>query len=122
MLQTSLTFQDRARHRLSGVTVLQVIPSLEVSPIARSAIDFAAALGAARARALVACAGGQLKGELQAKGGIFLPFPSRAKNPIALTLNTLRLARLIAAEGADVVHARSPALAWAAYGATRLTK
>ncbi|HUZ91110.1 MAG TPA: glycosyltransferase, partial [Methylocella sp.] len=82
----------------------------------------AAALGAAGARALIACAGGRMTGELQAKGGVFVPFPSRTKNPFAMALNTRRLARLIAAENIDVVHVRSRALAWVAYGATRMTK
>jgi glycosyltransferase involved in cell wall biosynthesis len=118
----SLPFKDRAAHPLAGVTVLQIIPGLEVNPTARAAIDIAAALGAAGARALVACAGGQMKGELQANGGVFVPFPSRTKNPLAMALNVRRLARLIAAEGADIVHVRSRALAWVAYGATRLMK
>ena len=39
-----------------------------------------------------------------------------------MALNVRRLARLIAAEGAGIVHVRSRALAWVAYGATRLTK
>ncbi|MGI8568842.1 MAG: glycosyltransferase [Methylocella sp.] len=60
-------------------------------------------------------------GRLQAKGGVFVPFPSRTKNPLAMAL-VRRLARLIAAENADIVHVRSRALAWVAYGATRLTK
>jgi glycosyltransferase involved in cell wall biosynthesis len=118
----SLPFKDRAAHPLAGVTVLQIIPGLEVNPTARAAIEIAAALGAAGARALIACAGGQMMGELQAKGGVFVPFPSRTKNPLAMVLNVRRLARLIAAEGADIVHVRSRALAWIAYGATRLTK
>jgi glycosyltransferase involved in cell wall biosynthesis len=118
----SLPFKDRAAHPLAGVTVLQIIPGLEVNPTARAAIEIAAALGAAGARALVACSGGQMMGELQAKGGVFVPFPSRTKNPLAMALNVRRLARLIAAEGADIVHVRSRALAWIAYGATRLTK
>src|ERR1700731_728863 len=118
----SLPFKDRAAHPLAGVTVLQMIPALEVNPTARAAIEIAAALGAAGGRALVACAGGQMMGELQATGGVFVPFPSRTKNPLAMALNVRRLARLIAAEGADIVHVRSRALAWVAYGATRLTK
>ncbi|MDQ6703021.1 MAG: glycosyltransferase, partial [Pseudomonadota bacterium] len=123
MLQVfSLPFKDRAVHPLAGVTVLQIIPGLEINPTARAAIEIAAALGAAGARALVACAGGRMEGELQAKGGIFVPFPSRTRNPLAMALNVRRLARLIAAEGADIVHVRSRALAWVAYGATRLTK
>jgi glycosyltransferase involved in cell wall biosynthesis len=63
-----------------------------------------------------------LTGELQAKGGLFVHFPTRTKNPFAMALNAHRLARLIAAERADVVHVRSRALAWVAYSATRLTK
>ncbi|MGH6811738.1 MAG: glycosyltransferase [Methylocella sp.] len=118
----SIPFMDRGAHPLAGVTVLQIIPGLEVNPTARAAIAIAAALGAAGGRALVACAGGRMKGELQAKGGVFVPFPSRTKNPLAMALNVRRLARLIAAESADIVHVRSRALAWVAYGATRLTK
>ena len=118
----SLPFKDRAAHPLAGVTVLQIIPGLEFNPTARAAIEIAASLGAAGARALVACAGGQIMGELQAKGGVFVPFRSRTKNPLAMALNVRRLAHLIAAEGADIVHVRSRALAWVAYGATRMTK
>ncbi|MGH6851759.1 MAG: glycosyltransferase [Methylocella sp.] len=118
----SLPFKDRAAHPLAGVTVLQIIPGLDANPTARAAIDIAAALGAAGARALVACAGGRLEGELQAKGGVFVRFPSRTTNPLAMALNARRLARLIAAENAGIVHARSRALAWVALGATRRTK
>ena len=118
----SLPFKNKAVHPLVGVTVLQIIPSLEVNPTARAVIEIAAALGTAGARALVACAGGRMEGELQAKGGVFVPFPSRTKNPLAMALNVRRLTRLIAAENADIVHVRSRALAWVAYGATRLTK
>jgi glycosyltransferase involved in cell wall biosynthesis len=118
----SLPFKNRAAHPLAGVTVLQIIPDLELNPTARAAISIAAALGAAGARALIACAGGQMMGELQAKGGVFVPFPARAKGPLAMALNVRRLARLIAMENADIVHVRSRALAWVAYGATRLTR
>lgn len=118
----SLPFNDRAAHPLAGITVLQLIPSLDVNPLAREAVEIAAALGAAGGRALVACAGGSMMGELQAKGGIFVRFPSHTKNPLVMALNVRHLARLIAAEGAGIVHVRSRALAWVAYGATRLTK
>ncbi|MGH6935424.1 MAG: glycosyltransferase [Methylocella sp.] len=118
----TLPFKDRVAHPLAGATVLQIIPGLEVNPPARAAIEIAAALAAACARALVACGGGRMKGEPQAKGGVFVRFPSRTKNPLAMALNVRRLARLIAAENAEIVHVRSRALAWVAYGATRLTK
>ena len=118
----SLPFQDRATHPLAGTTVLQLVPDLEDNATSRTAIDIAVALGAAGARALVACAGGRMAGELQTKGGVFVPFPSRARNPFAMALNMRRLARLIVVEGADIVHVRSRALAWVAHGATRMTK
>ena len=117
-----LPFRDKAGHPLAGAAVLQLLPGLDDSATAHTAIEIAAALGAAGARALIACAGGRMTGELQAKGGVFVPFPSRTKNPLAMTLNMRRLAHLIAAERADIVHVRSRALAWVAYGATRMTK
>jgi glycosyltransferase involved in cell wall biosynthesis len=118
---TSLPFHDSVRHPLDKVAVLQIVPGNEVMPSSRAAIDVAAALSAVGARALVACAD-RLKGELQAKGGIFLPFPLRSKNPLTMALRVRRLARLIEAERADIVHVSSRALGWIAYGATRLTK
>jgi glycosyltransferase involved in cell wall biosynthesis len=60
--------------------------------------------------------------ELQAKGGVFTPFPAQAKNPFSMALNARRLAQLIKSERVDLVHVRSRAPAWVAYGATRLTK
>ncbi|HET6377521.1 MAG TPA: glycosyltransferase [Methylocella sp.] len=109
-------------HPLAGATVLQIVSSLDSSAPAQAALDIAAALAAAGARPLVACAGGPLKSELQAKGGIFIPFPAQAKNPLAMALNIRRLAQIIAAERADIVHVRSRAAAWVALGATRLTR
>jgi glycosyltransferase involved in cell wall biosynthesis len=118
---TSLPFQSRALHPLRNVTVLQIIPGEELTPSCQTAIEVAAALSAVGARALVACTA-RLKGEVQAQGGIFLPLPSRSKNPLGMALGVRCLARLIEAERVDIVHVRSPALGWIAYGATRLTK
>src|SRR5450631_1560601 len=86
-----LPFQDWAAHPLAGATVLQLVPDLEENSTARAAIGIAAALAAAGARALIACKGGRMKGELQVKGGVFVPFPSHTKNPLAMALNTRRL-------------------------------
>jgi glycosyltransferase involved in cell wall biosynthesis len=118
---TSLPFEKWGLHPLNRGCVLQLVPGNDVSPSLRAAIDIAGALSAVGARALVACTD-RLKGELQAKGGIFLPLPSGSKNPLTMALSVRRLARLIEAERVDIVHVRSPALGWIAYGATRLTK
>src|SRR5207244_5307042 len=65
---------------LAGVTVLQIIPTLEAGGAERTTIDIAAALAEVGARALVATQGGRLVGELQARGGLWVPFPAASKN------------------------------------------
>ncbi len=107
---------------LAGRVVLQIIPELDAGGAERTTVDVAAALAQAGARPLVASLGGRLVSELQAKGGVWIPFPAKTKNPVAMALNVLKLARLIRDEGVDIVHARSRAPAWAALGATRLVK
>lgn len=106
-------------HPLEGRTILQIIPDLEAGGAERTTIDIAEALNRAGARALVATEGGRLIGELQAKGGIWLPFPAKTKNPAAMLLNVGRLSRLIRREGVAIVHARSRAPAWVALAAAR---
>ncbi len=107
---------------LAGRTILQIIPQLDAGGAERTTIDVAAALAEAGARPLVASLGGRLISELQAKGGVWLPFPAKTKNPAAMAVNVRRLARLIRDENVDIVHARSRAPAWVAFGATRLTR
>jgi glycosyltransferase involved in cell wall biosynthesis len=106
-------------HPLAGRTILQIIPDLEAGGAERTAIDIAAGLVAVGARALVATEGGRLVGELQAKGGVWVPFPAGSKNPLAMTLNVRRLARIAHQDGAALIHARSRAPAWVGLGAAR---
>ena len=114
-------FGRAERASLTGRTILQIIPRLDAGGAERTAIDVAAALVRAGARALVASEGGRLASELQAVGGLLAPFPAATKNPLAMALNVRRLARLIVEERVDLVHARSRAPAWVALGACRAT-
>jgi glycosyltransferase involved in cell wall biosynthesis len=104
---------------LVGRTVLQVVPELEAGGVERTAVDIAAGLAAAGARALVATEGGRLVAELQAKGGIWIPFPAKSKNPLRMTLNVRRLRAICLDEGVDILHARSRAPAWTALAVAR---
>ena len=104
---------------LSGRTILQIIPELEAGGAERTAVDVASGLAHVGARALVATEGGRLVGELQARGGIWAPFPAGAKNPFAMLRNVRRLVKLCLDEGVALVHARSRAPAWVALGAAR---
>jgi glycosyltransferase involved in cell wall biosynthesis len=115
-------FPDHTLNSLRGRTVLQIIPELETGGAERTTIDIAEALSSVGARALVATEGGRLVGELQAKGGEWLPFPAASKNPLGMVWNAKKLASLIKREKVDIVHARSRAPAWVAMAATRLTQ
>jgi len=110
------TPQDR---RIAGRTVLQIVPTLQSGGVERTTVDMAEALAQAGARCLVASRGGRMVSELQGKGGVWLPFPAATKNPLAMALNSVRLARIIRDEGVDIVHARSRAPAWVAFYAAR---
>jgi len=107
---------------LSGRTILQIIPGLDAGGAERTAVDIAAGLANVGARALVATEGGRLVGELQAKGGVWTPFPAATKNPFLMLRNVRRLAKLCLDEGVDLIHARSRAPAWVALGAARALK
>lgn len=114
-------FAQTPKSPLTGRTVLQVIPALHAGGAERITIEIAGALAEVGARALVATTGGRLVSELQARGGIWVPFPADTKNPLAMIRNVQRLRQLIQAERPDVIHAQSRAPAWVALGATRLT-
>lgn len=116
-----MVFSTSVSKPLQGRTILQIIPDLNAGGAERTAVDIAEALTNAGARALVATTGGRLVGELQAKGGIWVPFPAATKNPLSMLVNVGHLRRLIIDEKVDLVHARSRAPAWVAYAATRLT-
>lgn len=107
--------------RLAGRTILQIVPDLQSGGAERATVDVAEALSRVGARCLVASRGGRMVSELQSKGGVWAPFPAATKNPFAMALNSVQLARIIRDEGVDIVHARSRAPAWVAYYAARQT-
>jgi glycosyltransferase involved in cell wall biosynthesis len=103
------------------LTVLQALPRLELGGVERGALEIARAVVDAGGRALVASEGGRLAPRLEAMGAEHVTLPLAAKDPLTLFLNAGRLARVIRAEGVDVVHARSRAPAWSAWLAARRT-
>ncbi len=119
MPQTLLSSVAAADQSLVGRTVLQIVPDLRSGGAERATIDIAEALSQAGGRSLVVSRGGRMVSELQSKGGVWIPFPAATKNPIAMALNSVQLARIMRDERVDIVHARSRAPAWVAYYATR---
>ena len=107
---------DRQAHppTLVGATVLQIVPALREEPVARTALEVAAALRQAGARALVAAEEGPLVGELTASGGEWVPLVNATLNPFRLRRSARAVERLIASERIDIVHAQSAGGAWIA--------
>jgi glycosyltransferase involved in cell wall biosynthesis len=103
------------------LTVLQVLPRLDVGGVERGALEIARAVVEAGGRALVASEGGRLAPRLEGLGAEHVGLPLAAKDPLTIAANAWRLARVIGAEGVDVVHARSRAPGWSALLAARRT-
>lgn len=117
---TTSPFAKQPSRYLADRTILQIIPSLEAGGAERTTVDIAEGLAQHGARALIATEGGRLIPELQAKGGIWLPFPAATKNPFGILANVARLRRICLREGVDIIHARSRAPAWTALMTARL--
>lgn len=101
--------------------LLQIIPALDAGGAERACLDIAAAVRAIGGRAIVASSGGRLAGELAAMGGELVPLPVASKKPLVMLANMFRLAKLIRSRNVTLVHARSRAPAWSAWGASRMT-
>lgn len=110
-----------AARGVEGLTVLQLVPSLESGGVERGCVDIARALTAAGATALVASAGGRMESALARAGGRLLKMDIGAKAPWRIRANARALASVIRAERVDVVHARSRAPAWAGWLASQDT-
>ena len=101
-------------------TILQIVPQLDAGGAELSAVEIAEAVVRAGGRALVLSEpGGRLAPRVAAAGGEVIAFPAATKNPLKLLANARAIRRMVAAEGVDLIHARSRAPAWSALQAAR---
>jgi glycosyltransferase involved in cell wall biosynthesis len=101
-------------------TILQIVPQLDAGGAELSAVEIAEAIVRAGGRALVLSEpGGRLAPRVTAGGGEVIAFPAATKNPLELLANARAIRRMVAAEGVDLIHARSRAPAWCALLAAR---
>ncbi len=111
---------DDAGSGSRGPTVLQVLPAIDAAGgVERGTLEIAAAIADAGGRSLIASAGGSQEHDVKRAGAEHFTLPLASKNPLVMRANVGRLARLIEAQGVDIVHARSRAPAWSAYFAAR---
>lgn len=110
----------RSRVPKDRPTILQIIPQLDAGGAELSAVEIAEAVVRAGGRALVLSEpGGRLAPRVVAAGGEVIAFPAATKNPLRLLANARAIRRMVAAEGVDLIHARSRAPAWSALRAAR---
>jgi glycosyltransferase involved in cell wall biosynthesis len=99
------TAPRRGLRGLPGATVLQILPALDETPAARTAVDTAVALLRSGARVIVAAEDGPLNTDLQGLGGEWVRLVTDSLNPLVLARNTRTIANLVATERVDLVHA-----------------
>jgi len=112
----TITAEPQAERRPPAV--LQVVPRLVTGGVERGTVDLAAALAARGWGSFVASAGGPMVHELERAGARHVELPLASKNPLVIHANVARLARIIARDRIDIVHARSRAPAWSALAAS----
>jgi glycosyltransferase involved in cell wall biosynthesis len=108
--------------RSDKMTILQLVPSLNVGGAERATVDIAAALVSAGHRALVMSSGGMMVESLVRSGAEHFEYAIGSKNPWTIWQNRWRLADFMNAQNVDLVHARSRAPAWSAYFAARASQ
>lgn len=101
--------------------MLQLTPALETGGVERGTLEIAEAIAKAGGTALVASRGGRLESALARAGGRLIRMDVGAKAPWKIRRNARALARIVRAEGVQVIHARSRAPAWAGWLAARET-
>ena len=93
------------------LTVMQLLPELEVGGVERGTVEIAEALVTAGHRAIVVSGGGRLVDELEALGATHLERPIGEKR-LRVLREIAPLATLICDHDVDIVHARSRLPAW----------
>ena len=103
------------------LTVLQIVPRMEIGGVERGTLEITEAITREGGRAIIATSGGKLLPRITKAGGEVIAMNVDTKNPLNLWQNARLLARLIMDLQIDIVHARSRAPAWSAYWATQRT-
>jgi glycosyltransferase involved in cell wall biosynthesis len=103
------------------LTVLQIVPRMEIGGVERGTLEITEAITREGGRAVIATAGGKLLPRVTKAGGQVIAMNADTKNPLNLWQNARLLARLIQDLQIDIVHARSRAPAWSAYWAAQRT-
>lgn len=104
----------------SPITVLIVVPTLDVGAADVGAVGLVRILRQAGHRAIVASQAGRLVADVTAAGGEFLALDLASINPLRILRNAAVLNRIARERHCDAIHAFGRAAAWSAFLAARL--
>ena len=102
------------------ITVLIVVPTLDVGAADVGALGLVRILNQAGHRAIVASQAGRLVVDVTAAGGEFVPLDLASINPLRILRNAVVLNRIARERKCDVIHALGRTAAWSALLAARL--
>ncbi|MGC6535480.1 MAG: glycosyltransferase family 4 protein [Parvibaculales bacterium] len=105
---------------LTGKTIMQVVPELDVGGAEITTVEIARAICQAGGRALVVSQGGALEQKIIDNGGEVIHLPVASKNPFTVWRHGRLLADLAKAEKVDLIHTRSRAPGWSGLRAGKL--
>ena len=105
----------------SKISVLQVIPQLDVSGASQGCIDVANYLIENNHKCVVMTHSGKRLEDTKKKDIKVIISPVHSKNPITIFLNIFRLLNVIRKEQIDIIHVRSRAPAWSCFFASKFS-
>ena len=105
----------------SKISVLQVIPQLDVSGASQGCIDIANYLIENNHNCIVMTHSGIRVEDTKKKGIRVIISPVHSKNPITIFLNIFRLLKILRKYQIDIIHVRSRAPAWSCFFASKFS-
>ena len=106
----------------SKVSVLQVIPKLNISGAEQGCIDIANYLTNNNHNSFIITSSGSRIDEVSKNGTRVIIMPVHSKNPIIIIINIFRIQKIIKSNNIDIIHVRSRAPAWTTYFIKKFNK
>ena len=109
-----------AARREDAITVMIVVPTLDVGAAEIGAVELVRILHGAGHHAIVVARAGRLLADITAAGATYVPLDVASKNPVVMLRNAAAMIRLARERNCDIIHALGRAGAWSACIAARL--
>jgi len=113
--ESSSNAKPRAQQTRDPITVLIVVPTVDLGAADVGAVGLVRILTAAGHRAIVASQAGRLVADVTAAGGEFVALDVASNNPFQMLRSAVALNRIARESHCDVIHALGRSAAWSSY-------